>query len=113
MSEAEKTQKTEKLPKPIEKFIWLVISCAIAAVGYLLKTGNFKMPVWLGVIVSVALLVSIVIAAQKASSERAALANNPEKKLGYALRSIVYYLFVIIAVVFIFMSLWFTGILSI
>ena len=113
MSEAEKTQKTEKLPKPIEKFIWLIISCAVAAVGYFLKTGSFEMPTWLGIVVSVVLMISVVMAAQKASSERAALANNPEKKLGYALRTFIYYLFVIIAVVFIFMCLWFTGILSI
>lgn len=113
MNEQEKNVKTEKLPKPFEKYIWLVISLAVAVAGYFLRTSDFELPFIVGVVVALILLVTIIIAAQKVSAERAALADNKEKKFKYILKTIMYYLYIIIAVVFVFMSLWIIGILTI
>ena len=105
-------EKIEKLPKPIEKFIWLGVSFAAAAVGYCLK-AFLNIPSWLGAVCAVVLMALIIIAAQKVSAERAALAGNEEKKLAYVLKTMLYYTYIVIAVVFVFFSLWLTGIVSI
>ena len=105
-------EKTEKLPRPIDKFIWLIASLAAAAVGYCLKTF-LNIPSWLGAVYSLALMVLIIIAAQKVSTERAALAGNEEKKFAYALKTMLYYVYIVIAVILVFFSLWLTGIVSI
>ena len=113
MSNNEKTQTTEKMPKPAEKFIWLGVSVVIAVVGYFLRTGGVELPFFGSVIFTVALLFTIIIAAQKASTERFALADNKETKKQYILKSILYYVFILIAVFYIFMALWVSRILSI
>ena len=113
MSEKEKTQSTEKLPKPAEKFIWLAASVVIALVGYFLRTGGVELPFWGTVAFTVALLFTIIIAAQKVSTERFVLADNKETKKQYILKSILYYIYIFIAVFYIFMSLWVARILSV
>ncbi|MBR0349511.1 MAG: hypothetical protein IIX16_07720 [Clostridia bacterium] len=113
MSEQAKNEKKEKLPKPFEKFIWLLISCVIAVGGFFLRTGDFEAPLWLSIICALALLSTIIIAAQKASAERAAAADDKEKKLKYMMKTAVYYFYILVAVVFVFMSIWIVGILTI
>ena len=113
MSEQVKTEKKEKLPKPFEKFLWLLISCAIAVGGFFLRSGDFEAPLWLSIICALALLATIIIAAQKASAERAAAADDKEKKLKYMMKTAVYYFYIPVAVVFVFMSIWIVGILTI
>ena len=101
----------EKLPKPLEKFIWLGVSLVVAvAVGFLKAVLNI--PSWLGVICSLALMATIIIAAQKVSAERAAVSEDKEKKIKYAFKTVLYYLYIFIAVIFVFFSLWVVGIVS-
>ncbi len=113
MSDKEKTQTTEKMPKPFEKYLWLGASFVIALVGYFLRTGNVELPFWGSVGFTVALLFTIIVAAQKASTERFALAENKETKKKYILKSILYFIFIFIAVFYIFFSLWVSRILSV
>ncbi|MBR6531640.1 MAG: hypothetical protein IKT61_03990 [Clostridia bacterium] len=113
MSDNEKIQTKEKMPKPIEKFIWLGASVVIALVGYFLRTGGVKLPFWGSVAFTVALLFTIIIAAQKVSTERFALAENKETKKQYILKTILYYIYIFIAVFYIFLSLWVSRILSV
>ncbi|MEE0981393.1 MAG: hypothetical protein U0K91_06890 [Acutalibacteraceae bacterium] len=113
MSEQVKNEKKEKLPKPFEKFIWLLISCVIAVGGFFLRTGDFEAPLWLSIICALALLATIIIAAQKVSAERAAVADDKDKKLKYMMKTAVYYFYILVAVVFVFMSIWIVGILTI
>lgn len=113
MSEKEKTQSTEKMPKPFEKFIWLGVSVVIAIAGYFLRTGGVELPFWGTVAFTVALMFTIIIGAQKVSTERFALAENKETKKQYILKSILYYIFIFVAVFYIFFSLWVARILSV
>lgn len=113
MSKNEKTQTTEKMPKPVEKFIWLGVSVVIAIVGYFLRTGGVQLPFWGTVVFTVALLFTIIVAAQKVSTERFALAENKETKKQYILKSILYYIYIFVAVFYIFFSLWVARILSV
>ena len=101
----------EKLPKPLEKFIWLGISLAVAVVVCFLKVV-FEIPSWLGVICAIALMVTIIIAAQKVSAERAAAAEDKEKKIKYAMKTVLYYAYILRAVIFVFISFWLVGIVS-
>ncbi len=113
MSEEVKTEKKEKLPKPFEKFLWLLISCVIAVGGFFLRTGDVEAPLWLSIICAVALLATIIIAAQKVSAERAAFAEDKDKKLKYMLKTVLYYFYILVAVIFVFMAIWIVGILTI
>lgn len=113
MSKNEQTQTTEKMPKPIEKFIWLAVSLVIALVGYFLRTGGVELPFWGSVAFTVLLLFTIIMAAQKVSTERFALAENKETKKQYILKSILYYAFIFLAVFYIFLSLWVSRIISV
>ena len=113
MNADEKTETAVNLPKPIEKFIWLLVTCAAAALGCVLKINRVDIPLWAGIIYALALMAFAVIAAQKVSAERAALANNPEKKLRYMLKTLLYYLYILVAVVCVVISIWVVGILSI
>ena len=113
MSNNEKTQTTEKMPKPAEKYIWLGVSAVIAAIGYFLRTGGVELPFWGTVAFTVALLFTIIVAAQKVSTERFALAENKETKKQYILKSILYYIYIFVAVFYIFFSLWVAKILSV
>lgn len=116
MAEVEKTEKTQstaKLPKPVEKYIWLVISVIIAAVGIFLRTADVQLNFWVKSIFAALLLFTIIMAANKVSSERFALADNKETKTQYILKSILYYVFIVIAVFYIFLSLWVSNIISV
>lgn len=113
MSNNEKTQTTEKMPKPAEKYIWLGVSVVIGIVGYFLRTGGVEVPFWGSVAFTAFLLFTIIMAAQKVSTERFALAENKETKKQYLLKSALYYLFIFIAVFYIFLSLWVARIISI
>lgn len=116
MAEVEKTenkQSTEKLPKPVEKYIWFGVSVIIAFVGYLLRSGDVQINFWVKSIFAALLLFTIIMAAQKVSTERFALADNAELKKQYILKSILYYIFIFVAVFYIFLSLWVSNIISI
>ena len=113
VKDAEQAETAEKLPKPIEKFIWLLISLATAALGCFLKINKVDFPLWAGVIYALALMTFIIIAAQKVSAERSALANNPDKKFLYTLKTVLYYLYIFVAVACVIVSVWVVGILSI
>lgn len=113
MADTEKKQSTEKLPNPIEKYIWFAISVVIAAVGYFLRTGGVELNFWVKAIFAAVLLFTIIMAAQKVSTERFALAENKETKKQYILKSILYYVFIVVAVFYIFLSLWISKILSV
>lgn len=110
---AEKAETAIKMPKPIEKFIWLVVSCAVAALGCFLKINRVDIPLWAGIIYALVLMTAIIIAAHRVSTERTALADNPDKKLRYMLKTVLYYLYILIAVVCVIISIWVVGILSI
>lgn len=110
MSEKDKNN-VEKLPKPLEKVIWLGIALVCAVAACTLK-ALVSVPSWLGVILSLGLMATIVIAAQKVSAERAAAAEDKENKIKYALKTALYYLYIFIAVIFVFLSLWLVGIVS-
>ncbi|MBP3442905.1 MAG: hypothetical protein J6L62_08900 [Clostridia bacterium] len=119
MSEIEKAQTAEnektvvKMPKPIEKFIWLLISCATAALGCFLKINKVDIPLFAGIIYSLVLMAFIIIAAHKVSTERAAFADKPDKKIRYMLKTVLYYFYILVAVVCVVISIWVVGILSI
>lgn len=119
VAEKEKTKKNEKAQKPvkkIEKFIWFLASAVIAAVGSLCHTNNVKFNIWISVIYSAILLFTIIMAAQRTSVERFGYADEESgtaDKAKYALTSILYYFFIIIAVVYAFLALWVSGVFSI
>lgn len=106
-------ENKEKMPKPFEKFLWLFVSVIIAAIGSFLRTSDLDIPAWVRIICVVLLMASVVIAAHKVSIERNDAAKDKEKKLRYFLKTILYYIFILVAVVYIFISLWVSGILSI
>lgn len=103
----------EKMPKPFEKFLWLLGSVVIAVIGSYLRTSDSDIPAWVRIICVVLLMASVVIAAHKVSIERNEAAKDKEKKLRYFFKTILYYTFIMVAVVYIFISLWISGILSI
>ena len=109
----EKTETAVKLPKPIEKVIWLLVTCAMAALGCFLKINRVDIPLIAGIVYALALMTFIIIAAQKVSAERAALANNTDKKLLYMFKTVLYYLYILVAVACVIISVWVVGIISI
>lgn len=116
MAEVEKTEKnksSEKLPKPVEKYIWFGVSVVLAAVGFFLRTANVQLNFWVKSIFAALLLFTIIMAANKVSMERFALADNKETKKQFILKSILYYVFIVIAVFYIFLSLWVSNIISV
>lgn len=116
MAEVEKTEKAqsaEKLPKPAEKYIWFGVSVIIAAVGFFLRTADIQLNFWVKSIFAALLLFTIIMAAHKVSTERFALAENKETKKQYILKSILYYVFIVVAVFYIFLSLWVSNVISI
>ena len=120
---AEKTQnvkkeKTEKMPKPIEKVIWLAASVAVAVIGYFIRTSDIKVPIAVTVLYVAFLLFTIIMSAQRTSIERFSFAPNEETgykgdRKKYVLISIIYYFIVCVAVFYIFFSLWFGRVLYI
>lgn len=116
MAEVEKTEKkTEKakLPKPMSKYIWFGASVVIALVGCFLRTADVQLNFWVKSIFAALLLFTIIVAANKVSTERFALADNKETKKQYILKSILYYVYIIVAVFYIFLSLWVSNIISV
>ena len=86
IAEKEKTENKEKAQKPVkktEKYIWFLASAVIA---------------------------------QRTSIERFGYADEESEtadKTKYALTSILYYIFIIIAVAYAFLALWVSGVFSI
>lgn len=113
VEKTEKTQSTEKIPKPMEKYIWFGVSAVIAMVGFFIRTADVQLNFWIKSIFVALLLFTIIMAAHKVSTERFALADNKETKKQYILKSILYYVFIIVAVFYIFLSLWVSNIISI
>ena len=113
IEKSEKKQTTEKLPKPVEKYIWFGVSVIIALVGYFLRTGGVELNFWVKSIFAALLLFAIIVAANKVSTERFALADNKETKKQYILKSILYYIYIVVAVFYIFLSLWVANIISV
>lgn len=119
VAEKEKAENKEKAQKPvkkIEKYIWFLASAVIAAVGAVCHTNGIKFNIWVSVIYSAFLLFTIIMAAQRTSVERFGYANEDSPtadKTKYALTSILYYIFIIIAVVYAFLALWVSGVFSI
>lgn len=115
VAEKERTEKAQKPVKKIEKFIWFIASAVIAAGGAICHTNEIKFNIWVSVIYSALLLFTIVMAAQRTSVERFGYADEESgsNKTKYALTSVLYYIFIIIAVVYAFLALWVSGVFSI
>lgn len=119
VAEKEKTDKIEKTQKPVkksEKYVWFLASAVIAAVGSICHTNGIKFNIWISVIYSAFLLFTIIMAAQRTSVERFGYGNEESPtadKTKYALTSILYYIFIIIAVAYAFLALWVSGVFSI
>lgn len=119
VAENKKTEKTEKAEKPAkkaEKYIWFFVSAVIAAAGSICHINGIKFNIWVSVAYSAFLLFTIIMAAQRTSIERFGYANDDSKaenKVNYALTSILYYIFIIIAVAYAFLALWVSGVFSI
>ncbi len=112
----EKSESTQKPVKKIEKYIWFSVSAVIAAVGSICHINGIKFNVWVSVAYSAFLLFSIIMAAQRTSVERFGYADEDSKtadKTKYALTSILYYIFILIAVAYAFLALWVSGVFSI
>lgn len=115
---AQKKKKEEKMPKPIEKVIWLAASVAVAVVGYFLRISDIKLHIAATVLYVALLLFTIIMSAQRTSVERFSFAPNEEtgnkgNKKKYIITSIIYYLIICVAVFYIFFSLWFGRVLYI
>lgn len=116
VAEKEKTEKVQKPIKKSEKFIWFLASAAIAAGGSLCHINNIRFNIWISVVYSAFLLFTIIMAAQRTSIERFGYADEEAPtadKTKYVLTSILYYIFIIIAVVYAFLALWVSGVFSI
>lgn len=116
VAEKEKTEKVQKPIKKSEKFIWFLASAAIAVGGSLCHINNIRFNIWISVVYSAFLLFTIIMAAQRTSIERFGYADEEAPtadKTKYALTSILYYIFIIIAVVYAFLALWVSGVFSI
>lgn len=115
VAEKEKKEEQQKPVKKGEKFIWFLASAVIAAAGAICHTNEIKFNIWISVVYSAFLLFTIVMAAQRTSVERFAYASDENKsnKTKYALTSVLYYIFIIIAVAYAFLALWVSGVFSI
>ena len=108
----EVNEKPPKMPKVFEKFIWLAVSAVIALIGIICRTNGISFPFWGKVIYISLLLFTIIMAAQRTSVERFIYASAEEAKKKYILTSILYYIFIIIAVGYVFISFWISEIIS-
>ena len=118
IAEKEKTENKEKAQKPVkktEKYIWFLASVIIAAVGSICHINGVKFNIWVSVAYSSFLLFTIIMSAQRTSVERFGYAEESPTadKTKYALTSILYYIFIIIAVAYAFLALWVSGVFSI
>ena len=113
-----KKNKPEKAPKPYVKFIWLAAAVGTGIVGFYLRTHNPDLPFAVGAVVSVIMMAFAVIASQYQSTKRQKYAEVDEegKKLEkgkYFAATVVYYLFIIAAVIMLAFSFWICGIVSV
>ncbi|HJI46129.1 MAG TPA: hypothetical protein OIM00_01605 [Oscillospiraceae bacterium] len=119
VAEKEKTENKEKAQKPVkktEKYIWFLASVIIAAVGSICHINGVKFNIWVSVAYSSFLLFTIIMSAQRTSVERFGYADEESPtadKTKYALTSILYYIFIVIAVAYAFLALWVSGVFSI
>lgn len=113
VAEKEKEEKVQKPAKKSEKYIWFLASAVIAAAGSVCHIYGIKFNIWISVIYSAFLLFTIIMAAQRTSLERFAYAGDDGNKTKYALTSILYYFFIIAAVIYAFLALWISGVFSI
>jgi uncharacterized membrane protein YhaH (DUF805 family) len=113
MEKVEKKEKVEKPVKKSEKYIWLALSAVIAFVGYICRSNAVLFPTWLKILFAALLMFTIVMAAQKTSVERLKYNGENGSKKKYILISILYYIFILIAVAYVFLSLWVSCVLSI
>lgn len=108
--EVKKTEKAPKLAKPIEKFIWYAGSLVVAFVDIQLRKG-MDLPFAVRLACTVVLMLTVIIAGQRANSERLFYGQEDEKgkklnKKKYAFSSFIYYIIILTAVAFCFISLW-------
>ena len=119
IAEKEKTENKEKAQKPVkktEKYICFLASAVIAAIGAVCHSNEIKFNIWVSVVYSAFLLFTIIMAAQRTSIARFGYADEESEtadKPKYALTSILYYIFIIIAVAYAFLALWVSGVVSI
>lgn len=114
MAELEKNEKKQE--KPInkkEKFIWLAASVVIAVVGIIIHNKSIVIPTVPMIIYAAMLLFTIIMSAQKASIERFSFAGENGDKKKYTLMSIFYYVVIILAVAYVVLALWISGIFSV
>lgn len=119
---SEKTQKVKKKKerkvRPRDKFIWLAVSAVIAVAGYFLRTYDVEMNTVFKLVFAVSLLLTIIMASQCMSVERFRYAPNEETgdkgdKKKYFLMSVIYYAFILVAVFYVFFSLWVCSVVSV
>ncbi len=115
---SEKVNKAEKQANPIVKFIWLGIAVIVAVAGFSLRKNNPELPFAPGAAVSAVMLICAIIAAQGQNSVRHRYSETDEEgrhlqKGKYFGASVVYYLFILAAVVMLFLSFWIIGIVSV
>ncbi len=119
VAEKEKKEQSEVTQKPVkksEKYVWFSLSALIAAIGTICHSSGIKFNVWVSVAYSAFLLFAIIMAAQRTSVERFGYADEDAKtadKTKYALTSILYYIFILLAVAYSFLALWVSGVFSI
>ena len=112
------TEKPEKLPKPVEKLIWFGASVVIAAVGFALRKSGVELHWVVKALYSALQLFAIIMAAQKTSIERFDAAPNEEtgdkgNRKKYIISTLIYYLFIFVAVFFVFYCMWVCKVLSV
>lgn len=113
VAEKEKTANVQKPIKKVEKFIWFIASVIIAAAGAICHINAIKFNIWVSVVYSALLLFTIIMAAQRTSIERFDCIENDSNKTKYFLITVLYYVFVIAAVIYAFLALWVAGVFSI
>lgn len=108
-----KKQKEIKIPKKREKFIWFAASVIVAVSGYIARISEFEFPLWLKIVYPALLMFLIIICSQKTSIERFSYRGENGNKKMYIITSLIYYVFILVAVFYIFFALWVANILSV
>lgn len=111
--ETQKPVKEEKPVKKTEKFIWFGASAVIAVIGSVCRSAGMNLPVWFKIAFAAFILFLVVMAAQKTSAERFGYAGENGNKQKYILSSVLYYIFILIAVFYVFLAMWVGGVLSV
>lgn len=112
-SKVKTDEKSVKPIKPVLKYIWFAVSVVVAFAGGLCRTGGVKLPFWGSVVYTAALLFAAIVAAQKTSVERFSFAEDMSNRKKYILLSILYYVFILTAVFYVFLSLWISRVISV